>query len=59
MTMTQETQDDFEDEWEKTEAEKPAVDAEASAIVLAHEVAIEQAADEYVKAHSDLESEPK
>lgn len=59
MTMTQEPQNDFEDEWEKTEAEKPAVDTEAAAIVLAHESANEQAADEYVKAHGDLESEQK
>lgn len=57
--MNQDQLNDFEDEWSKTEAEKPAVDAEAAAVVLAHESASAQSDDEYIKAHGDLEGEQK
>lgn len=58
-TMTQTPQDEFKDEWDKTEADKPDVDAESAAVVAAHQGADAKAADEYALAHSELEGEQK
>lgn len=50
---------EFEQEWLQGEAQAPEQDKESAATIEAARADTQQAADEYLQAHADLESEQK
>lgn len=59
MSEAENKLNEFEDEWIQGEAAPDAVDPQSVATIEAAEAEASKAADDYVQAHADLESEKK